>query len=168
MSPCQHCTRVHFRRTLESQTKRCFHSSHYIGLHRSAHCALTPHFLSFSLFSLSSLSLFLIFSLSPLLPFSPSLLLSFSPSLLTSMPHVTEKIFIVKAAIMLCNMRINSTQKKHYVCNSLLVAQCTHAFIRQLHQVETLENVLTPSLAQSQSNDANGSTAHQWKRQGIS
>ena len=41
--PCQHCTCVHFRRALESQAKRCFHISHHIGLHRSAHCALTPH-----------------------------------------------------------------------------------------------------------------------------
>ena len=40
---CQHCTRVHFHRALESQAKRCFHISHHIVLHRSAHCALTPH-----------------------------------------------------------------------------------------------------------------------------
>ena len=32
---CQHCTRVHFRRALESEAKLCFHISHYIGLHRS-------------------------------------------------------------------------------------------------------------------------------------
>ena len=40
---CQHCTCVHFRRALETQAKRCFHISHHIGLHRSAHCELNPH-----------------------------------------------------------------------------------------------------------------------------
>ena len=32
MLSCQHCTRVHFRRALGSEAKRCFHMSDYIGL----------------------------------------------------------------------------------------------------------------------------------------
>ena len=33
-----------FREALESQAERCFHMSNHIGLHRSAHCALTPYY----------------------------------------------------------------------------------------------------------------------------
>ena len=66
---CQHCTCVHFRRALESQAQRCFHTSHHIGFssttvfsHQSSHrdtliCTLptqprfvaervTPHFVN--------------------------------------------------------------------------------------------------------------------------
>ena len=40
---CHHCICVHFRRTLESQVKRCSaHISHHIGLHRLS-TAHIPH-----------------------------------------------------------------------------------------------------------------------------
>ena len=32
-----------FAGPLSLKAKRCFHIGHHIGLHRSAHCALTPH-----------------------------------------------------------------------------------------------------------------------------
>ena len=60
LSSCQHCTCVHFRTALESHAKRCFHISHHIGLHRSAHCALTPQsMIAFCLFPVYPLSGFL-------------------------------------------------------------------------------------------------------------
>ena len=60
LSSCQHCTCVHFRRALESHAKRCFHISHHIGLHRSAHCALTPQsMIAFCLIPVYPLSGFL-------------------------------------------------------------------------------------------------------------
>ena len=46
MSLCHLCIFVHFRRAFESQAKPCFHISHHIGLHRFAHCALTPQLTS--------------------------------------------------------------------------------------------------------------------------
>ena len=60
LSPCQHRTCVLFRRALESHAKRCFHISHHIGLHLSAHCALTPQsMIAFCLFPVYPLSGFL-------------------------------------------------------------------------------------------------------------
>ena len=60
LSPCQHRACVHFRRALESHAKRFFHISHNIGLHRSAHCALTPQsMIAFCLFPVYPLSGFL-------------------------------------------------------------------------------------------------------------